>query len=161
MLHSATLVSREMLERFQEKLLSNSWLAAEIMYIAYKALSSSVYAKVVFLRLHFFPRLKPKSHKEIWIKQCRGPAEQPNLSEMKKNIVVSLSSGTCWVEPGYDKYFECRRSFFRVVIFMKTLEKSPHGECTYLCQNKVLLSQHKAELHTNHWVWGEPRVYLR
>lgn len=54
MLHSVTLVSREMLERFQEKLLSNSWLAAEIMYIAYKALSSSFYAKVVFLRLHFF-----------------------------------------------------------------------------------------------------------
>lgn len=99
-----------LLERIQEKLLSNSWLAAEIMYIAYKALSSSFYVKVVFLGLHFFfPRLKPKSHKKIWIKQCRGPAEQPNLSEMKKNIVVSLSAGTCWVEPGYDKYFECCR----------------------------------------------------
>lgn len=96
-------------ERFPEKLLCNSRLGAEIMYIACKALSSSFYAKVVFLRFIFVsPRLKPKSHEEVWLKQCRGPAELLNLSEMK-NTAFSLSARTCWVEPGYDKYFQCCR----------------------------------------------------
>lgn len=66
MLPNSTILGREMLDGFREKLLSDSWLAAEIMYIACKVLSTRFYAKVVFLGFNFFPlRLKSKSHKDM------------------------------------------------------------------------------------------------